>query len=113
MNALKKQGYIWVTLVLFLGSLIGHWVFGFQTGQTWQENLRDTFENWQSEFLQLVWQVGGLMIFLAVGSQQSKSESERVEAKLNYIIYHMNNPTMTEDDAERFQQELNKRYPKE
>ena len=27
------------------------------SGNSWQENLRDTFENWQSEFLQLIWQV--------------------------------------------------------
>lgn len=26
--------------------------------------MRDTFENWQSEFLQLLWQVAGLAILL-------------------------------------------------
>ena len=36
------------------------------------EMLRDTFENWQSEFLQLLWQVVGLTILLYVGSPQSK-----------------------------------------
>jgi Domain of unknown function (DUF6766) len=30
--------------------------------------LRDTLENWQSEFLQLLWQVTGLAILLHVGS---------------------------------------------
>jgi hypothetical protein len=34
--------------------------------------MRDTLENWQSEFLQLIWQVAGLAILLHVGSPQSK-----------------------------------------
>jgi hypothetical protein len=51
----KKYGYLWVTLILFSGSIIGHWYYGFQTVNTLEENLRDTFENWQSEFLQLIW----------------------------------------------------------
>jgi hypothetical protein len=33
---------------------------------------RDTLENWQSEFLQLIWQVAGLALLLHVGSPQSK-----------------------------------------
>ena len=49
----KKYGYLWVTLILFSGSIIGHWYYGFQTENTLDENLRDTFENWQSEFLQI------------------------------------------------------------
>jgi len=53
----KKYGFFWITLILFSGSLIGHWYFGFVTSQSWEDNLRDTFENWQSEFLQLMWQV--------------------------------------------------------
>ena len=30
----KKYGYLWVTLILFSGSIIGHWYYGFQTGNT-------------------------------------------------------------------------------
>ena len=48
--------------------------------------LRDTMENWQSEFLQLVWQVGGLSILWAVASPQSKSESDRLEEKVDILI---------------------------
>jgi Domain of unknown function (DUF6766) len=33
---------------------------------------RDTLENWQSEFLQLIWQVAGLALLLYVGSPKSK-----------------------------------------
>ena len=50
------------------------------------ELLRDTFENWQSEFLQLLWQVGGLAILLYGGSRQSKEGDDRMEAKLDEIL---------------------------
>src|ERR1043165_714004 len=73
-----KYGFLWVTLVLFAFSLSGHWLFGWfayvheahATGQPVEigdyavEMLRDTFENWQSEFLQLAWQVVGLAYLL-------------------------------------------------
>jgi hypothetical protein len=44
------------------------------------------FENWQSEFLQLLWQVVGLAYFLYIGSPSSKEGSDRVEAKLDELI---------------------------
>ena len=47
---------------------------------------RNTMENWQSEFLQLAWQVGGLSFLWAVASPQSKSESDRVEQKIDSLI---------------------------
>ena len=47
---------------------------------------RDTLENWQSEFLQLMWQVGGLALLLYVGSPQSREGDERKEAKLDAIL---------------------------
>jgi low affinity Fe/Cu permease len=48
--------------------------------------MRDTLENWQSEFLQLLWQVGGLAILLYVGSPQSKEGDDRLEAKIDEIL---------------------------
>ena len=48
--------------------------------------MRDTLENWQSEFLQLLWQVGGLAFLLFVGSPQSKEGTDRMEAKLDAIL---------------------------
>jgi hypothetical protein len=47
---------------------------------------RDTLENWQSEFLQLLWQIGGLAFLLYVGSPQSKEGDDRVEAKIEAIL---------------------------
>jgi hypothetical protein len=48
--------------------------------------LRDTLENWQSEFLQLIWQVAGLAFLLHVGSPQSKEGDDRMEAKIDAIL---------------------------
>lgn len=50
------------------------------------EMLRDTLENWQSEFLQLIWQVAGLAFFIFIGSPQSKEGDDRKEEKLGLII---------------------------
>jgi hypothetical protein len=43
-------------------------------------------ENWQSEFLQLLWQVAGLALLLHVGSPQSKEGDDRIEAKVDAIL---------------------------
>ena len=86
-SLLKDYGFAWVTLAFFLFSLVLHWLFGWfayvdeerslghavRAGAYAVEMLRDTFENWQSEFLQLLWQVGGLAILLYVGSPQAMS----------------------------------------
>ena len=95
-----KYGYAWITLGFFLISLIGHWLFGWfsYTSEQLAHNQpievpdylfqmsRDTLENWQSEFLQLLWQVGGLAFLLFVGSPQSKEGSDRLEAKVDAIL---------------------------
>ena len=104
----KKYGYAWVTLAFFLVSLLLHWYFGWQSfvseaaqhGQAPQqaeyldEMLRDTFENWQSEFLQLLWQVCGLAYFLYVGSPSSKENDDRVEAKIDALLIMQGKPGM-------------------
>jgi hypothetical protein len=95
-----KYAYGWITLSFFLGSLALHWYFGWgayadeqadhgeaaELGGYLTVMLRDTFENWQSEFLQLLWQVLGLAYFLYVGSPASKENDDRVEAKIDEII---------------------------
>lgn len=95
-----KYGYLWITLILFLGSAIGHWTVGWDVYKSEQEAhnqavitkefiaemTRDTLENWQSEFLQLMWQVAGLAFLFHVGSPQSKEGDERKEEKLDEII---------------------------
>jgi hypothetical protein len=102
MNRLQQSryGYLWITLAFFVISLAGHWLFGWfayvneqqalrapvELGDYAVQMTRDTLENWQSEFLQLMWQVGGLAFLLYVGSPQSKESDERTEAKLDAIL---------------------------
>ena len=95
-----KYGYLWITLILFVGSLVGHWLFAWYAfveeqlahGEAIEvsgyliEVLRDTLENWQSEFLQLMWQVAGLAYFFYLGSPQSKEGDDRVEEKLDLVL---------------------------
>jgi hypothetical protein len=96
----KRYGFAWVTGALFIITLTGHWIFGWyayaneqlalqqpaEMGDYTVQMMRDTLENWQSEFLQLLWQVAGLAILLHVGSPQSKEGDDRMEAKLDAIL---------------------------
>lgn len=97
---IKGYAYAWITLGFFLVSLVLHWWFGWsafsdeasQHGQSadFSEYLvqmsRDTFENWQSEFLQLLWQVVGLAYFLYLGSPTSHENDDRLEAKVDALL---------------------------
>lgn len=97
---MRRYAYGWLTLGFFLVSIGLHWLFGWyafaeeavEHGQ--QPELssyltimgRDTFENWQSEFLQLLWQVVGLAYFLYIGSPASKENDDRLEAKIDALL---------------------------
>lgn len=97
---MRRYAYAWITIGFFLVSLVGHWIFGWyafvdqaaEHGQAPQVNEyliemgRDTLENWQSEFLQLLWQVVGLAYFLYVGSPSSKENDDRMEAKIDELL---------------------------
>lgn len=99
---MRKYAYGWITVVFFLVSFVLHWYFGWEAfvneardhGQVAEfrpyltEMARDTFENWQSEFLQLLWQVVGLAYFLYVGSPSSKENDDRVEKKIDALMRH-------------------------
>ncbi|QDZ10688.1 DUF6766 family protein [Devosia ginsengisoli] len=120
MSNLKKYSFAWVTLGFLVISLIGHWVFGWfayideqqahqlpiQVSSFVIEMLRDTFENWQSEFLQLLWQVAGLTILLYVGSPQSKDSEDRSEEILKAILRNVD-----PDGAQKTLNEITKKYP--
>ena len=118
----KKYGYALLTLGFFLVSLFLHWYFGWKAfvddaaahgqapeqGEYLREMMRDTFENWQSEFLQLLWQVVGLTILLYVGSPQSKESEDRSEAMMEEILRKVD-----PKGAQKFLTELEAKYPKE
>jgi len=96
----RAYSFAIVTGLFFLLSWVGQFVFQLievrneaeQHGQqfTWSEFfpqfLQSTFENWQSEFLQLIWQAAGLALFYFWGSSQSKEGDERLEAKVDALL---------------------------
>jgi hypothetical protein len=94
MNIWKRYSFAWVTLALFAGSLASHYTFGMwafaeEHGSLSGYNIewaRDFFENVQSEFLQLLWQVGALKFLFWAGSPQSRESDDRMEAKLDAIL---------------------------
>ena len=117
----SKYGYIWITLALFVLSFAGHWFLAWfdyvKEAQAHGEAIvvkdylietaKASLENWQSEFLQLVWQVGGLMFLYAVGSPQSREGEERNEAKIEWMMKQLDR-----EAAERRIEELDEKYPK-
>jgi hypothetical protein len=119
MSIWKKFGFAWVTVGFLVISLMGHWFFGWlayvdtqqahgasiEIGGFVIEMLRDTLENWQSEFLQLLWQVVGLTVLLHVGSPQSKDSEDRSEAKLDAIL------RAVDPSAQKTLAEIERKYP--
>lgn len=115
---MRNYAYGWITVLFFLLSIVGHWIFGWyafaneasEHGQSPEvanyliEMGRDTFENWQSEFLQLMWQVIGLAYFLYIGSPASKENDDRMEAKIDALLRR------SEPDAETLIRDLDERY---
>ena len=120
MSVIRKYSFAWVTIGFLVLSQVGHWVFGWFSYVNEQamhaapvemsafvmEMLRDTFENWQSEFLQLLWQVVGLTLLLHVGSPQSKDSEDRSEAKLDAILRRVD-----PEGAEKTLAALSRKYP--
>jgi hypothetical protein len=118
----KDYSYGWITAGLFAFSLAGHWLFGWFAfvgeqaahGQPVQFSeylitmTRDTLENWQSEFLQLLWQVGGLAFFLYLGSPQSKEGEDRIEEKVEALLRRVR-----PEDADRLIEEIDRRHGRE
>lgn len=96
----RRYSFALVTGTLFLLSWAGQLVFqaaavrgdaaehgqAFTWGDFWPQFLASTFENWQSEFLQLVWQAAGLAAFYYWGSSQSRESDDRLEAKVDRLL---------------------------
>ena len=98
-----------------------HWIFSWysyvqeqtehkqpiQFNDYLNEILRDTMENWQSEFLQLMWQVAGLSILWYIGSSQSKEADDRLEEKIDLLIQKLDS-----EKGKQLIQELDRKYPR-
>ena len=93
-----------IRLVLVSAGAAGPASQPVQVSELITQLMRDTLENWQSEFLQLLWQVGGLAPLLHVGSPQPKEGDDRMEAKLDALLLavdpdHGNRTIRDIDDA--------------
>jgi hypothetical protein len=96
----KAYSFGIITGLLFLLSWFGQFVFQvaevsnqaaehgspFEWSDFWPQFFAATFENWQSEFLQLLWQAAGLSFLYYWGSSQSKEGDDRVEAKIDRLL---------------------------
>ena len=96
----KAYSFGIITGLLFLLSWLGQFFFqlaevrneaeqhgsAFQWSDFWPQFFSATFENWQSEFLQLLWQAAGLALFFFWGSSQSKESDDRLEAKVDRLL---------------------------
>jgi hypothetical protein len=115
----RRYAYAWITAGFFFITIVGHWVFGWLAYVEEQrehgrpvspsgyvvEMTRDTLENWQSEFLQLLWQVGGLALLLYVGSPQSAEGDQRLEEKIDALLR-----IASPQDAPRLIAEIDERF---
>ena len=100
----KAYSFGLVTGAFFLLSWLGQFFFQMVVVRneaeehdqpfTWSDFLpqffSSTLENWQSEFLQLVWQAAGLALFYFWGSSQSKESDDRLEAKIDALLRERN-----------------------
>jgi hypothetical protein len=118
-NELKKRAYLYATIALFSLSIILHYYTSynsyvgeleehnetFNAPQFYNEFGRQVFENWQSEFLQIIWQVGGLALLFMVASPQDKGGDKKKEKMLEEILRRVN-PV----GAEKIIKDLNDKY---
>jgi hypothetical protein len=114
----KAYGFALLTGLFFLLSWAGQFLAqlvvehhdaqmhheAFRWADFFPQFLASTFENWQSEFLQLVWQAVGLALLFFWGSSQSKESDERIEAKLDALLKDRN------IDATKISKEVNSSF---
>jgi hypothetical protein len=97
---LRRWGAVWLLVALFLASWAGQFLAQLaevaseaeQHGQTftWAEFfprfLSSTFENWQSEWLQLAVQAGVVVGAALEQHVRGEEQMDRIEAKLDQLL---------------------------
>jgi hypothetical protein len=115
MTHLRRWGAVYVLLVLFVGSWLGQFVTQLQEfrseqqehrepfvwGDFWNAFFASTFENWQSEWLQLIFQA-----ILLLGAKHwlfkvDAEDMERIEAKIDKIQDRLGLPTPPPESSEQ------------
>lgn len=96
----RAYSFVLATLVLFLlawaGQFAAQWLvlaheraaagLDFDWSLFWPRFISATLQNWQAEFLQLIWQTIGLAVFYHWGSVQSRESNERLERKIDELL---------------------------
>jgi hypothetical protein len=88
MNHLRNWGAVYILAVLFAGSWAGQ-AIAMQPAiaeQGWSEFWAATFENWQSEWLQLVFQAVLLLGAKHWLFRADARDLERIEGKLDQLL---------------------------
>ena len=99
MKHLRRWGAVYVLLILFVGSWLGHFFAQlaeftseqeqhrqeFAWSDFWPAFLSSTFENWQSEWLQLVFQAILLLGAKHLIFKVDAEDMERLEHKVDEI----------------------------
>ncbi|SET48678.1 hypothetical protein [Nonomuraea wenchangensis] len=88
MKHFRRWGAVYILAVLFAGSWIGQAV-AMQpeiAEKGWTEFWAATFENWQSEYLQLIIQATLLLGAKHLLFQADARDLERIEAKLDRLL---------------------------
>lgn len=90
MRHMRRWGAVYILAVLFVGSWVGQaWTMTSEIEtQGWSKFWSATFENWQSEFMQLVFQS-----ILLLGAkhwlfQADARDLERIEGKIDRLLGH-------------------------
>ncbi|HEY8473035.1 MAG TPA: DUF6766 family protein [Natronosporangium sp.] len=113
MRHIRRWGAVYVLVILFAGSWLGQFLFQliefrnqqatlgqpFSWLEYWPAFLSSTLENWQSEWLQLVFQA-----ILLLGAKHwifkvDAEDLERIEAKLDDIKDRLGLPTQPPGEA--------------
>ena len=85
---LSRWGALYLLVVLFAGSWVGQ--FAAQLPVIEREGMAEfwaaTFENWQSEFLQLTVQAGVVVALADRVFRASTRDRERIEAKVDELL---------------------------
>lgn len=81
-------GFVYILFAMWIGSAVAHAVAYWTMSGPHEvaEFVKDTMENWQSEFLQLFVQAIGMVVVAHVIFRKSVEESERVEAKIDRCL---------------------------
>lgn len=88
MEHLRWYGFLYILAIVFALSWVGQFVsMVMEKGPfSWATFWAATFENWQSEFLQLGIQALGMVVLAHLIFKKSTEEMDRVEKKLDLLL---------------------------